>query len=203
MEKLYKKGLILEYFTVGYNIIEAIVSIWFGKIANSIALIGFGLDSIVESFSGIILIWRLSKHKKVSKIEEEKTEKKAVFLVGITFFILGCYVLIESIKKLITGDIPEQSLPGIIIAFASIIVMPILAWQKYIVGKQINSKALISDSKETIACSFLSFALILGLGGNFLFGLWQLDPMVGIFVSIFLFNEGKEIFEDFKKEKKE
>ena len=98
MDKLYKKALHLEYFTVSYNIIEAIVSIVFGRIANSIALVGFGLDSIVESLSGFVLIWRLRKHKKISREEEERIEKKAMKFVAMTFFALGLYILYQSIK---------------------------------------------------------------------------------------------------------
>jgi len=192
MDKLYKKGLHLEYFTVGYNIMEAIVSIVFGGIANSIALVGFGLDSIVESLSGAVLIWRLSQHKKISEEEEEKIEKKAMRFVAITFFILGFYVLFQSLKKLILREIPDPSLPGIIIASVSLIVMPVLFFQKYKVGKRINSQALVADSKETLACSFLSLALLLGLGANFLWGFWQADSIVGIIIVLFLFREGLE-----------
>ena len=190
MDKLYKRGLRLEYFTVGYNIIEAIVSIIFGSIANSIALVGFGLDSIVESLSGFVLIWRLGKHTKISKLEEERIEKKAMKFVAITFFVLGLYVLFQSANKLILVEIPDPSLPGIIIAMASIIVMPILARRKYQTGKQINSRALVADSKETLACAFLSIALLLGLGSNYVFGFWQADPIVGLIIVIFLFREG-------------
>jgi len=93
MEKLYKKGLFLEYFTVGYNVAEAVVSVVFGYIANSIALIGFGLDSVVESLSGMVLIWRLRQHGKISERKEEEVEKKATKFVAITFFVLGFYVL--------------------------------------------------------------------------------------------------------------
>lgn len=192
MDRLYRKGLHLEYFTVGYNIIEAVVSITFGSIANSIALVGFGLDSIVESLSGLVLIWRLNQHKKISEDEEERIEKKAMKFVSISFFVLGLYVLFQSVKKLILIEIPDPSLPGIIIAIASIIVMPILTLQKYRVGKQINSKALVADSKETLACSFLSLALLLGLELNYLFGFWQADPLAGIIIVVFLFREGIE-----------
>ncbi len=100
MEKLYKKGLFLEYFTVGYNIIEAFASIVFGSIANSIALIGFGLDSVVESLSGLVLIWRLRLHGKIPEAEEERIEKRATRIVALTFFVLGFYVLFQSLKKL-------------------------------------------------------------------------------------------------------
>jgi len=201
MDRLYKRGIRLEYFTVVYNIIEAIVSIIFGKIANSIALVGFGLDSIVESLSGFVLIWRLSQHKKISKEEEDRIEKKAMRFVAITFFILGLYILFQSVKKLVFKEIPDPSLPGIIIAIFSIIIMPVLTVQKYKTGKQIKSKALIADSKETLACSFISVALLFGLGSNYLFGFWQADPIVGLIIVIFLFREGLEGWKESKEER--
>ena len=191
-DSLYRKGLHLEYFTVGYNLLEAAASIVFGGLAGSIALIGFGLDSIVESLSGLVLIWRLRQHGKISPEKEERIEKRAARFVAITFFVLGAYILFESIKKLATAEIPEPSLPGILIAVVSLIVMPLLTWQKYKTGKQINSVALIADSKETLACAFLSVALLLGLGANYLFGFWQADPIVGFIIFAFLFREGWE-----------
>jgi len=191
-DRLYRKGLYLEYFTVVYNILEAIVSIAFGSIAGSIALVGFGLDSIVESLSGLILIWRLRQHGRISLEEEEKIERRATRFVAVTFFILGVYVLYESIQKLATAEIPETSLSGIIIAIVSLIVMPLLAWQKFKTGRQIDSMALVADSKETWACAFLSVALLLGLGLNYLFGFWQADPTVGLIIVAFLFREGWE-----------
>ncbi len=194
IDRLYRRGLRLEYFTVGYNALEAVVSIVFGIIANSIALIGFGLDSIIESLSGLVLIWRLGLHGKISEEAEERAEKRATRFVAITFILLGLYVLYESIKKLAVEEIPEPSLPGIIIATASVIVMPLLTWQKYKTGKQINSKALVADSRETLACAFLSIALLLGLGANYLFGFWQADPIVGLIIAAFLFREGWEVW---------
>lgn len=200
MERLYRKGLFLEYFTVSYNVVEAAVSIVFGKMAGSIALIGFGLDSIVESLSGFVLIWRLRQHGKISKREEEKVERKAMMFVAMTFFILSLYVFAESVKKLISKEIAEPSLPGILIASVSTGVMPILMWQKYKTGKRIQSRALIADSKETLACAFLSLALLLGLGSNYLFGLWQADPLVGLLISVFLFREGIEGWKESREE---
>src|SRR3989337_4545968 len=113
---LHRKALSLSYFTVGYNILEGIVSILAGLLAGSIALIGFGLDSFVESLSGGVMGWRLSKHGEIPLEEEEKIEAKAVRLIAYTFFILGAYVLYESIKKLYFREIPDPSLLGIIIA---------------------------------------------------------------------------------------
>lgn len=198
--RLYKKGLYLEYFTVTYNIVEAGLSIFFGSLAKSIALVGFGLDSIVESLSGMILIWRLRQHGKISEEEEERIEKRAQKFVAITFFILGFYVLYHSIKKLIFKEISDPSLPGIIIAVVSLIVMPVLSYQKHKTGKQIQSEALIADSKETLACSFLSLALLLGLSSNYLFGFWQADALAGIIIVFFLIREGREIWKESREE---
>jgi cation diffusion facilitator family transporter len=187
---LHKRALGLSYFTVGYNIAEGIASIAAGFWAGSIALVGFGLDSFIESMSGSIMIWRFRKHEKLSQEEEEKIEKKAVKLVAITFFILGAYVLFESVKKLLRREIPDPSIIGIIIAMISIIVMPILFYLKYKTGKQIKSRSLIADSKETLACMFLSAALLVGLGLNYLYGFWQADPIVGLIIVVYLLKEG-------------
>ena len=194
--RLVKRGLYLEYINVTYNVLEAVAAIIFGGLSNSIALIGFGLDSIVESLSGLVLIWRLRQHGKISPELEEKIERRATRFVAITFFILGAYIVYESIDKLVSSEIPEPSLPGIIIAIVSLIAMPFMAWMKYKTGKQINSRALVADSKETIACAFLSVALLLGLGLNYLFGFWQADPIVGILIVVFLFKEGWELWNE-------
>lgn len=188
--RFHKKALLLSYFTVGYNILEGIVSIFAGLFAGSIALVGFGLDSFVESLSGSVMIWRFRKHGKISEEEEEKVEKKAIRYVAYTFFILGTYVLYESVKKLYFHEIPEPSLLGIIIAMVSIVVMPILFYMKYQTGKSINSRSLVADSKQTLACVFMSVALLIGLGLNYLYGLWQADPIVGLVIVIFLIREG-------------
>ncbi len=186
----HKRALSLSYFTVGYNISEGVVSILAGLLAGSIALVGFGLDSFIESLSGSVMIWRLRKHGKISEEEEEKVERKAVRLIAYTFFILGAYVLYKSIEKLYVHDIPDPSLLGIIIALISIIVMPILFYLKYRTGKSIGSISLIADSKETLACVFLSGALFIGLGLNYLYGFWQADPIVGLVIVIYLGKEG-------------
>jgi len=188
--RLHKKALWLSYFTVGYNILEGIISILAGSMAGSIALIGFGLDSFVESLSGSVMIWRFRKFGKMSEEEEEKVERMATRLIGYSFFILGAYVLYESGKKLYLQEIPDPSLLGIIVAIASIIVMPILFFLKYQTGKAIGSRSLIADSKETLACVFLSVSLLIGLVLNYLYGLWKADPIVGLVIVIFLIKEG-------------
>jgi divalent metal cation (Fe/Co/Zn/Cd) transporter len=191
----HKKALGLEYFTVGYNLVEAGVSIFFGLAAASVALIGFGLDSIVESLAAMVLIWRLYDHASMTEEEAEAKEQKALRFVAVTFFILGAYVAYESVGTLIEAVPPDVSLPGLIIATASLIVMPFLAAKKRQVGERIGSRALIADSKETLACAWLSVALFLGLGCNALFGFWQADPIAGLVIVYFLFREGKENWE--------
>ncbi len=194
--KLSRRALLLSYFTVGYNVLEGVVSIIAGALAGSIALIGFGLDSFVESLSGGVMIWRFRKHGKLSKEEEKNIEGKATKLVGYTFFILAIYVLYESINKLVVQETPNPSMFGIIIAIVSLIVMPILFYQKYQTGKALGSRSLVADSKETLVCMFLSLALLIGLGANYLFGFWQADPIVGLIAVIFLVWEGYKTFRE-------
>ncbi|MFC2068427.1 cation diffusion facilitator family transporter [Chloroflexota bacterium] len=190
---LNRKALLLSYITVGYNVLEGVVSIIVGALAGSIALVGFGLDSFVESLSGGVMIWRFRKQSEISEEKEEQMERKATKLVAYTFFILAAYILYESISTLVFQETPEPSLFGIIIAVVSLIVMPILFYQKYKTGIALSSRSLIADSKETLACLFLSFALLIGLGANYLLGLWQADPIVGIIIVVFLVKEGYEI----------
>jgi cation diffusion facilitator family transporter len=190
--KLHRRALLLAYFTIGYNAVEFALSIIAGILSHSIALIGFGLDSFVESLSAGIMIWRFRKHGRISELEEERIERKAEKLIGYTFLILAGYISYESVNKLINSEIPEPSLFGIILALISIIVMPLLFLKKYQTGKAMNSKSLIADSKETLACSFLSIALLIGLGVNYIFGFWQADPIVGFIIVIFLVRQGFE-----------
>jgi len=190
---LNKKALLLSYFTVAYNILEGVVSILAGLLAGgSIALIGFGLDSFVESLSGGVVIWRFRKHGKISEEEEEKVERRATRLVAYTFFVLGAYVLYESVRKLYLREAAEPSLFGIIIAIVSVVVMPVLFYLKYQTGKSIGSRSLVADSRETLACVFLSVSLLIGLGFNYLYGIWQADPIVGLIIVGFLVKEGYE-----------
>lgn len=193
--RLNRKALLLSYITVVYNIIEGALSVFAGALAGSIALVGFGLDSFVESLSGGVMIWRFRKHEEMSEEEVEQAEGKAIKLVAFTFFILAAYILYESINKLVSREAPDPSLFGIIIAIVSLIAMPVLFYHKYKTGKALNSRSLVADSKETLACMFLSFALLVGLGVNYLFDFWQADPVIGIVIVIFLLREGYELFE--------
>ena len=174
------------------------MSVLAGQLAGSIALLGFGLDSFVESLSGGIMIWRFRKHSELSHDEEEKIEAKATKIVAYTFFVLAAYVLFESLKKLFYREITEPSLIGIIIAIASIIVMPTLFLLKYRIGKSIASSSLVADSKQTLACVFLSFALLIGLGLNYSYRIWWADPVVGLLIVAYLIREGYNILKEEK-----
>ncbi len=195
---IHKKALRLEYLTVGYNVLEGVASVLAGYLAGSTALVGFGLDSAIESISGGVLVWRLKKHGVVSEEEEERVEKLAVKFVGASFFLLGAYVFIESASKLYWREHPEPSLPGIIIAVLSIIIMPALSRAKLSAAKQIGSRSLEADSKQTLICSLLSVALLVGLGLNYLFGLWWADPFSALVMVYFIVKEGVEAFTEEK-----
>lgn len=186
------RALALSWFTVGYNLLEAMLSIGFGRAAGSIALVGFGLDSVVESLSGLVMVWRLTGRAGLSREQEEALERRAERLIGASFLILGAYVLYESVDKLLGRDIPEPTLPGILIAAASLLVMPWLARRKRRLAAELGSRALAADAKETMFCAALSVALLLGLAANYAAGLWQADPLAGLVIVAFLFKEGWE-----------
>jgi divalent metal cation (Fe/Co/Zn/Cd) transporter len=187
---LQKKALLLSYFTIGYNVVECGLSLFAGYLAGSVALLGFGLDSLVESLSGGVMLWRFGHHAGLTPQEEERRERRAIRLIGYTFFILAAYVLYESLEKLIFKDPPSPSLLGLGIALASIIIMPALFLIKYRTGQSLGSASLMADSKQTLSCAVLSVALLVGLGLNYRFGLWQADPAIGLVTVIFLVREG-------------
>lgn len=190
-----QRALRLEYFTVGWNVLEGIVAIGAGALAGSIALVGFGIDSYLEVASAGVLIWRLRKHGREGE-DEDAAEKKAILFVGITFFALALYVTYESSRKLIVVEPPAESFVGIAVATLSLIVMPILAWRKKQVAREIGSRALEADATETFVCSYLSFTLLLGLGLNAWLGWWWADPVAGLVMVFFVVREGWEAIEE-------
>ncbi len=195
-KRLHKYALYLSVFTVFYNFLEGVVSVVLGLFSGSVALVGFGLDSFVESLSGGVMIWRFNAGGKLSPAEEERIESKAARLVAYTFFLLSAYILLVSLKKLFLREQPEPSLFGIIIAVISLIVMPFLFYLKYRIGKSIGSRGLVADSKQTLACMYLSLALLVGLGLNYLYGLWWADPAAGLAIVVLLIREGYEILKE-------
>ena len=182
-----RRGRRLEYFTIGWNLLEAFVSIGAGLIAGSIALIGFGIDSLIETASGVILLWRLWEGEK-----GEEREQISLKLVGWSLLALAAYVGFEGTKSLVMHEEPERSFPGIIIAALSLVVMPLLARAKRKVALGLSSRALVADSKQTDICAYLSSILLGGLGLNALFGWWWADPLAGLVMVPIIVSEGLE-----------
>ena len=195
---LQQKARRLAYFTVGYNLAECLLSLLAGYLAGSIALVGFGLDSLLECLSGGVMIWRFFPHRGLSEAEEERLERRAVKIIGYTFFILAAYILYESAAKLIFTEIPAPSLLGIFIALASAVVMPALYLAKFRIGESLGSASLKADSRQSLACGLLSVALLIGLGLNYLYGFWQADPVIGLLIVFFLVREGRRALQEGK-----
>lgn len=164
VHELKRRGRRLEYFTLGWDGLEAGVAIFAGLVAGSTALLGFGLDSLIEGTSGAILLWRLAAG--------EYREQIALRLVGASLLLLALYVLAESIESLLVGAAPGASYVGIALAASSLVVMPILARRKRRLAAALNSKALHADSRQTDICAYLSALLLIGLGLNALWGWW-------------------------------
>jgi divalent metal cation (Fe/Co/Zn/Cd) transporter len=187
--RLLDRALWLEYASLAYNVLEAVVGIVAGVAAGSVALIGFGLDSVVEASSAGVLVWRLNAERHGGRPSEE-VEHRAVRLVAIAFFALAAYVGIRSIWDLVTAVRPDESVPGIVLGAISLIVMPALAWQKHVSANRLGSRALEADSKQTSLCTYLSAFLLIGLGANAAFGLWWADPAAGLAIAVLAAREG-------------
>ncbi|MFA6213761.1 MAG: cation transporter [Candidatus Micrarchaeia archaeon] len=192
---LVEKALRAQYALLAYNILEAAASLFFGAAAGSIALVSFGLDSAAESASTIIVTHRLRMAGRVSGQKEEEYERRALRLVGFAFIALAAYVALESARKLASQEIPEASAPGIIIALASIVIMPLFSRYRHGIGHEIGSSALVADSRQTMLCAYMSIALLLGIGLNFLFGWWWADPLAGLAIAALALREGKGALE--------
>jgi divalent metal cation (Fe/Co/Zn/Cd) transporter len=180
-----RQGLRLEYLTVGWNCLEALIAVIAGWAAGSIALLSFGLDSVIEVSSGAILLWRL-------RTDSPKRERLALRLVGVSFLLLAAYVAVESGLTLWRREAPEHSLPGIVLAAASLIVMPLLARAKRRVAAGLASGALHADSRQTDICAYLSAILLGGLLLNALLGWWWADPLAGLLMVPLITREGIE-----------
>lgn len=187
---LIQRGLSLEYFTVGWNALEAIVALASGVVAGSIALIGFGLDSVIEVSSGLVLLWRL--HADRDEARREYVERRALRLVGVTLISLAVYVAGDSIASLWKHEVPERSLPGIALAAVSLIAMPLLASKKRRLASKLASAALHADSQQTGICAYLSGILLLGLLLNAALGWWWADPVAGLLMTPLIAYEAVE-----------
>ncbi len=180
-----RHGRNLEYFTLGWNVVEAGVAVGAGWIAGSIALFGFGIDSLIESISGSILLWRL-----FSPAHDESREQIAFKLVGVSFLILAAYVAFDAAKSLLTHEMPDTSLVGIVLSVASLIVMPVLARAKRRSAADLESRAMEADSRQTDICAYLSAILLGGLALNALWGWWWADPAAALIMVPIIAREG-------------
>jgi divalent metal cation (Fe/Co/Zn/Cd) transporter len=175
---LHRRALRLEYFTVGWNVLEAVVAIGAGLIAGSVALIGFGVDSGVEVISAVGLLWRLRKAGPEATVAEENAaERRALYIVAATFFLLAAYILVEAGSALLNAERPDTSTVGLVLSVLSLLIMPALAYSKQRTGRALGSRALVADSMETWVCSYLSLALLAGVGLNVLLGWWWADAV--------------------------
>lgn len=192
-DDLLRRGLRLEVFTIGWNVLEAGVGLAAGVLAGSVALVGFALDSLVETSSGGILLWRLRSERRGAGGSEE-LERRAVRGVALAFFALAAYVGVQAGLDLVRAARPDPSLPGIVLAAVSLVVMPVLAWRKRVAARGLDSRALQADSTQTTLCVFLSAALLVGLAANALWGWWWADPVAGLVIAVVAAREGRELW---------
>jgi len=184
------RGRRLEYFTVVWNTLEGLVAVVAGIVAGSISLVGFGIDSFIEVTSGSVLLWRMSVDSDVHR--REANERRALRIVGACFLLLGAYIAYDSISDLWWKRAPEHSVAGIVLACASLIVMPMLSRAKRKVGRALGSAAMHADAKQTEFCTYLSAILLAGLLLNAFFGLWWADPLAALIMVPIIAKEGIE-----------
>ncbi len=192
---LLRRALKLEYLTVGWNIVEGIIAIAAAMASGSVALLGFGIDSFVESASGSVMIWRLLAERNSDEDDEariEQVERRAQKLVAGSLILLAAYIAWDSITSLLANERPEPSLVGIVLAIASLSVMWWLARQKRRVGVALGSRAMTADAFQTDACFWLSLFLVVGIGANALFGWWWADPLAALGMTLFIAREALE-----------
>ncbi len=188
---LLRRAWRLAVFTVVWNLAEGAVAITAAALADSRALISFGVDSFVESASATVLIWRLSIEQR-SPERAAHVEQRALLIIGVTFLALAALVGIESIRSLVAGEQPDVSWTGIVLTVVSLIVMPVLAREKRRVGRELDSRSVKADSQQTQACVYLSAVVLAGLAANAAFGWWWADPVAALGVVAFLVSEGRE-----------
>lgn len=179
---------LLSWLSLAWMTVEGAVAIAAGIVASSIALIGFGLDSAIEGFASVIIIWRFTGHRMLSHVAEERAQK----LVAAQFFLLAPYVAFESVRAIVGGERPETSVVGIALAAGSVVIMPFLGIAKQRLADQLGSAATKGEGRQNMLCAYLAGALLIGLLGNTLAGAWWLDPTVGLLIAALAVKEGLE-----------
>jgi divalent metal cation (Fe/Co/Zn/Cd) transporter len=172
--------------TITYNVVEAVVAITAGTIASSVALIGFGLDSVIEVSSAAAVAWQFAGP------DPERREKVALRVIAGSFFALAAYVTVEAVRTLVGGDRPDHSSVGIALVAVSVVVMPFLSWAQRRAGRELGSASAVADSKQTLLCTYLSAAVLIGLVLNSALGWWWADPVVALGLAAVAVREGRE-----------
>ena len=173
----HRIALDLAWATIAWNTVEAVVAIAAGAAASSIALVGFGLDSTVEVLSASVIVWQMTR-----RVPEER-EARALRLIALSFVALACYVAVQAIIDLTQRHQPDSSVAGIVLAIASLIVMPMLAWAKRRNGRRLGSTSVVADSNQTLLCTYLSAVLLIGLVLNATVGWWWADPLAALVIA--------------------
>jgi len=186
--ELARRVRLLSWLSLAWMTVEGAVAITAGILASSIALVGFGLDSVVEGVASLIIVWRFTGHRVFSHAAEQRAQR----LVALQFFLIAPYVGFESVQALATAERPEISWVGIALAIASVILMPLLGIAKERLADQIGSAATKGEGRQNMLCAYLAGALLIGLLGNALAGGWWLDPIVGLLIAAVAVKEGIE-----------
>jgi len=186
--KLERQARLLAWGGIGYHVLEAAVALGAGLAAGSIALIGFGADSLIESLAGFVVLWLFTG----ARLNSHVAERRAQQMIAVSFFVLAAYVGVESIRSLVGGHEPDASWLGIGLAAFTAPTMPLLASYKRRIGNKLGSSATVKEASQTQLCAYLSIALLIGLGANALFGLWWMDPAAALFIAGVALKEGRE-----------
>jgi divalent metal cation (Fe/Co/Zn/Cd) transporter len=189
-EVIARRGKRLEYFTIAWNCLEGLVALIAGALVGSISLVGFGIDSFIEVTSGVTLLWRMAVDS--NEQARERSERISLRIVGVCFLVLAAYIAYESLSDLIGRRPPERSIPGIVLACVSLVVMPLLSRAKKKVGNDLGSAAMHADAKQTDFCVYLSAILLLGLVLNAALGWWWADPVSALIMVPLIAKEGVE-----------
>jgi divalent metal cation (Fe/Co/Zn/Cd) transporter len=189
-----RRAVGLERLTIGYNVVEGLVAVGAGLAAGSIALVGFGFDSLIEIAAAAVVLRRLRAEIHGGEIDKAK-ERRALRFIAVTFFVLAAYVVVEGTRDLVIGEAPDTSVVGIVLTGVSIILMPWLARAKRRAGEQMGSRLVVADSAETRLCAWLSVSTFAGLLGYALVGWIWIDPVAGFVIAVFAVSEGKEAWE--------
>jgi divalent metal cation (Fe/Co/Zn/Cd) transporter len=187
-ESLVRRTKQLAWLGVGWHGVEAAIAVGAGLAASSIALIGFGVDSLIESSAGFILLWRFA----ASRATSDDAERRAQRLIAVSFYAIAAYVGFEAVRSLLTGDRPEASWVGIGLAAVTLVTMPPLAIAKGRIAERLGSSATKSEGQQNMLCAYLSAALLVGLGANALLGLWWADPVTALVIAGVAVKEGRE-----------